>query len=139
MCADAETVKDTKSITDLPKRPYNLFTPSPETKPFEVIAIDFITKLPLSQGFDSILTVTDHSCTKAVRFIPCTEAITAEGTAQLFLQKVFCHYGLPTKIISDRDPRFMSKFTKELCQLLSIQQNISTAYHPRNRWTIRAK
>jgi hypothetical protein len=51
--------------------------------------------------------------------------------AQLFLQKVFCHYGLPTKIISDRDPRFTSRFTKELCRLLSIQQNISTAYHPR--------
>jgi hypothetical protein len=51
--------------------------------------------------------------------------------AQLFLQKVFCHYGLPTKIISDRDPRFTSKFTKELCHLLAIQQNISTAYHPR--------
>jgi transposase InsO family protein len=92
--------------------------------------MDFITKLPPSQGFNLILTVTDHSCTKAVRFIPCNEAITAEGTAQLFLQKVFCHYGLPTKIISDQDPRFTSRFTKELCRLLSIQQNISTAYHP---------
>jgi hypothetical protein len=50
--------------------------------------------------------------------------------AQLFLQKVFCHYRLPTKIISDRDLRFTSKFMKELCHLLSIQQNISTAYHP---------
>jgi hypothetical protein len=38
----------------------------PEAKPFEVIAVDFITKLPPSQGFDAILTVMDHSCTKAV-------------------------------------------------------------------------
>ena len=44
---------------------------------------------------------------------------------------VFARYGLPSKIISDRDPRFASKFTRELCRLLGIQQNISTAYHPR--------
>jgi hypothetical protein len=127
-CGDCQRHKVNNRPTRAPLQP---IYPSPEAKPFEVIAVDFITKLPPSQGFDSILTVTDHSCTKAVQFIPCTEAITAEGTAQLFLQQVFCHYGLPTKIISDRDPRFTSRFTKELCRLLSIQQNISTAYHPR--------
>jgi hypothetical protein len=111
-CGDCQRHKVNNRPTRAPLQP---IYPSPEAKPFEVIAVDFITKLPPSQGFDSILTVTDHSCTKAVRFIPCTEAITAEGMAQLFLQKVFCHYGLPTKIISDRDPRFTSRFTKELC------------------------
>ena len=40
------------------------------------------------------------------------------------------HYGVPKKIISDRDPRFTSKFATELCRLLDIKQNISTAYHP---------
>ena len=44
---------------------------------------------------------------------------------------MFPSYGLPTKLISDRDPRFASKFTRGLCQALGIQQNISTAYHPR--------
>ena len=38
--------------------------------------------------------------------------------------------GLPQKIISDRDPRFTSTFFKELCKLLHVKQNISTAYHP---------
>jgi hypothetical protein len=127
-CGDCQRHKVNNRPTKAPLQP---IYPSPEAKPFEVIAVDFITKLPPSQGFDSILTVTDHSCTKAVRFIPCTEAITAEGTAKLFLQQIFCHYGLPTKIISDRDPRFTSRFTKELCRLLAIRQNISTAYHPR--------
>ena len=44
---------------------------------------------------------------------------------------MFWYYGLPQKIISDRDPRFTSKFARELCRLLGIKQNISTAYHPR--------
>ena len=79
--------------------------------PFETVAIDFITKLPISQGYDSILTVTDHDCTKVSIFIPCNEEINAEGTAALYLKQVVVNFGLPHKIISDQDPRFVSKFT----------------------------
>jgi len=46
-------------------------TTDPEVQPFKVITMDFITKLPLSQGYDSILTIMDHDCTKAALFIPC--------------------------------------------------------------------
>ena len=99
--------------------------------PFKTVAIDFITKLPPSQGYDAILMVTDHDCTKVAIFIPCTEEINAEQTAALYLQWVVTNFGLPSKIISDRDPRFTSKFTWELCKLMGIEQNISTAYHPR--------
>jgi hypothetical protein len=62
---------------------------------------DFIVKLPVSQGFDSILTITDQGCTKAAIFIPCNEDITAEETAVLYIKHVFAHFGLPTKVISD--------------------------------------
>jgi transposase InsO family protein len=99
--------------------------------PFETIALDFITKLPKSLGYDSILTVTDHDCTKAAIFIPCQEEINAEGTAALYIQHVFAHFGLPRKVISDRDPRFMSKFMQEVCRITGIERNLSTAYHPR--------
>ena len=105
--------------------------PKPEAMPFETVAIDFITKLPLSQGYDSILTVTDHDCMKAAIFIPCNEEINAEGTAALYMKQVVTNFGLPSKIISNRDPRFASKFTRELCKLMAIEQNISMAYHPR--------
>jgi hypothetical protein len=43
---------------------------------------------------------------------------------------MFPHYGAPRKIILDRDPQFMANFAQELCQLLGIKQNLSTAYHP---------
>ena len=66
-----------------------------------------------------------------VQFIPCTEEINAEETAALYAKHTFPSYGLPSKIISDRDPRFASRFTCELCKILGIKQNISTAYHPR--------
>ena len=99
--------------------------------PFNVVALDFITKLPLSKGYDSILTITDQGCTKMTHFVPCNETITAEETVQAFLEVIVRRYGLPDKIVSDWDPRFTSKFVRELCRTLGIQQNISSAYHPR--------
>jgi hypothetical protein len=43
---------------------------------------------------------------------------------------VFRWFGLPQKIISDRDPHFTSHFTRELTKGLGIDQNLSTAFHP---------
>src|SRR5712672_2476426 len=98
--------------------------------PFQTISLDFIVKLPISDGYDTILTITDHDCSKAAIFIPCNEEIDATGVAKVYANYVFPHYGLPKKVISDRDPRFASNFSRELCDLLRIKQNISSAYHP---------
>jgi hypothetical protein len=107
------------------------YHPVHEALPFQTITLDFIVKLPVSNGFDSILTITVHNCTKAAIFIPCKESISTEGVADLYLRWVFPRFRLPSKIISDRDPRFMSKFMKELFRLIGAKANTSTAYHPR--------
>jgi hypothetical protein len=46
------------------------------------------------------------------------------------MEHVYRWFGLPTKVISDRDPRFTSRFAKALCEKLRVKQNISTAFHP---------
>ena len=127
-CAECQRHKVNLRPTRAPLRP---IYPKQEATLFDMGAIDFITKLPESQGYNSILTITDHDCTKVAVFIPCNEEINAEDTATLYIKHVFMHFGLPSKIISDRDPRFVSKFTHELCKIVGIEQNISTAYHPR--------
>ena len=99
--------------------------------PFQTITMDFITKLPQSGGYDMILTITDHNCSKAIILIPCKESITAEGVATLILQHVFARFGAPKKFISDHDTRFTSKVARDYCCKFKIQQNMSTAYHPR--------
>ena len=119
-----------KINTHTHKAPLYPITTSLETCPFQTVAMDFITKLPLSDGCDTILTIMDQGCTKMALFLPCSETITAEGVAHLYLHHMFKRFGLPTKIVSDRDTHFTSKFTKVLCQRLGIAQNISTAYHP---------
>jgi transposase InsO family protein len=99
-------------------------------QPFQMVAMDLIVKLPKSQGYDSILTITDHDCTKGVILVPCSESMGAKELAQEYKQWVFPFVGIPLKIISDRDTRFTSHFAKEVCTQLQIKQNISTAYHP---------
>jgi hypothetical protein len=127
-CADCQRHKvNTRPM----KAPLQPIYPKAETSPFETVALDFIVKLPVSQGFDSILTITDQGCTKAAIFIPCNEDITAEETAALYIKHVFAHFGLPTKVISDRDPHFMSKFIQATCKVTGVKHAPSTAYHPR--------
>jgi len=84
----------------------------------------------MSDRKDTILTITDHDCSKAALFIPCNETIDAAGVAMLYATQVFPHYRLPKKVISNRDTCFASNFSRELCDILKIRQNISTAYHP---------
>src|SRR5712672_1848800 len=98
--------------------------------PFQTISLDFIVKLLVSDGYNTILTITNHDCSKAAIFIPCNEEIDAAGVAKVYATYVFPHYGLPKKVISNQDPRFASNFSRELCDLLKIKQNISSAYHP---------
>jgi hypothetical protein len=95
-------------------------TPAENARPFKTIALDFITKLPPSGGYDTILTITDTDCSKASIFLPCSETIDSEGVATLYANHVVPYYSVPSKIISDRDVRFTSKFTTELCRLLDI-------------------
>jgi hypothetical protein len=120
----------TKVNTHPTHPPLYPITPAENAKPFETIAMDFITKLPPSGGYNTILTITDTDCSKASVFIPYNETINSEGVAQLYLMHVLPHYGTLKKIISDQDPRFTSCFGQALCQCLDICQNISTAYHP---------
>src|ERR1700744_3817456 len=119
-----------KVVTNRPRPPLFPITVEPSALPFEMITLDFITKLPISRGYDSILTITDHDCTKATIFLPCHETIDGPGVAALYHRHVFPHFGLPRHVISDRDPCFASFFTCQLCSSLGITQNISTTYHP---------
>jgi len=87
-------------------------------KPWTHISADFITKLPLAQGYNSILVIVDR-LTKIVHFIPTTEKTSAEGLARLFRDNVWKLYGLPESIISDREPQFVAGLMQECHKLHS--------------------
>jgi RNase H-like domain found in reverse transcriptase/Integrase zinc binding domain len=122
--------QSTKPNTVRPKVPvYPITTDEERTYPFQTISWDLIMDLPKSGNFDSVLTIVDHDCTKATLFFPCNKGVDATGVAAVYVQQVFPHYGIPRKIISDRDPHFTASFVQAVCAQLNIKQNISTAYH----------
>ena len=98
-------------------------------KPQTYILADFITKLPLAQGYNSVLVVVDQ-LTKMVHFIPTTERTSAEGLARLFRNNVWKLHSLPESIILDRGPQFVAGLMRELNRILEIKSKISIAFYP---------
>jgi transposase InsO family protein len=93
------------------------------------IAMDDIVGLPAtSSGHDAILTVIDRFSHRA-RFIPHHSTDTAKDLAQLFLDNVATQFGFPSRIVSDRDTRFTSKFWNSFLNLLQMESKMSVARH----------
>jgi hypothetical protein len=76
--------------------------------------MDLITGLPPVKGKETILTIVDQGCTHMAVFLLCSTTIMGPGITQLYHDHVFWWFGLPTKVISDRDPRFTLHFGKAL-------------------------
>ena len=70
---------------------------------WQYILVDFITKLPMSKSYDSILVVCDRF-SKMSHFVTMTEKTIVEGLARLFRDNVWKLHGLPESVISDRGP-----------------------------------
>ena len=96
-------------------------------KPWMHISADFITKLPLAQGYNSILVVVDW-LTKMVHFIPITEKTLAEGLARLFRDNVWKLHRLLESIISNRGPQFAAGLMRKLNRMLGIESKLLTAF-----------
>ena len=81
--------------------PVGLLQPIPiPSQPFEVVTMDFIPELPLSNGFDNILVIVDK-LTKYAIFIPTTTRIGEIDTARLFFKHIVTKFRIPRQIISD--------------------------------------
>lgn len=70
---------------------------------------------------------------KMHHYIPClaeNEGTSAEETARLLIDHVWKLHGLPTTIVSDRGPQFVSQVWDTWCRSLKIKAKLSTAFHP---------
>ncbi|OWZ20828.1 Reverse transcriptase-rnase h-integrase [Phytophthora megakarya] len=89
-------------------------------EPWQSVSIDFITGLPVSNGYDAIMNCVCRQSKRAL-FTPPHSTATAADTAKLFFNAVARHHGLPAEIISDRDNKFTSHFWQELMKLLGTK------------------
>ncbi len=114
------------------QRPAGLLQPLPvPQRPWSHIAIDFVTDLPNSRNYTTILTVIDRF-SKACRLIPLPKLPTAFQTAEALFEHVFHFYGLPEDIVSDRGPQFTSRVWKAFCQQLNINVSLTSGYYPQS-------
>jgi len=97
-------------------------------KPWSYISADFITKLPLVQGYNVILVICDQF-SKMVYFIATIEKKLAKGLIRLFRDHIWKLHGLPESIILDREVQFVTGMMRELSKLLGIQTKLSIAYY----------
>jgi len=93
------------------RHPAGLFQPHdiPESK-WETISMDFVVGLPITaQRHDCMMVVVDK-LTRSAHFIPVKSTFNAPAIAQLFLKEIVRLHGVPKKIFTDRDVRFISRF-----------------------------
>ena len=68
--------------------------------------------------------------TKSSHFIPLKTNHKASNVVDIYMREVARLHGIPKTIVSDRDPKFTSKFWKGLFKGFGTNLNSSTAYHP---------
>jgi hypothetical protein len=103
--------------------------PTPEY-PWQRFSMDWMTDFPVTKnGFDSILVVVDY-LTKCAHFIPTNKKQTSEDVAKLLRREVVRLHGVAEVVVSDRDPKLVANFMKDLFKCLGMKHHPSTSFHP---------
>ena len=96
--------------------------------------MDFVMGLPIltdwkGDSYDSILVIVDQP-TKMVHYKPIKVTIDALGLAEVIINVVVRHHGLPDSIITNQGSLFTLKFWSSLYYFVGIKRKLSTAFHP---------
>ncbi|MCO5578979.1 hypothetical protein L7F22_032830 [Adiantum nelumboides] len=92
--------------------------------------MDFVFGLPRSiQENNGIWTIVDRF-SKQAHFLPVKKTIKGKNMVTMFISQIFKYHGMPSSIVSDRNPRITSLFWQGLFENLGTKLNFSSAYHP---------
>ena len=92
--------------------------------------MDFITGLPRTQGGKNTIWVVIDRLTKAAHFIAIKDTWGPEELAKIYQKEIVRIHGVPKDIVSDRDPRFTSRFWGKLHEAIGTKLKKSIAFHP---------
>lgn len=98
---------------------------------WQVISMDFIEGLPISERYSCILVIVDKF-SKYAHFLPLIHPYTAQSVATTFMKNFYKLHGMPKVIISDRDRIFTSLFWEHLFTKSGTELHMSSSYHPQS-------
>lgn len=88
---------------------------------WDIISLDFVSSLPRTRhNYDTILFLASHFVHTNIRY-------KLEKLAKLYIKKVVKLHGVPSSIVSDKDPRFTSKFWESVQKSLGMKLKLSSA------------
>nr|GFC62399.1 Gag protease polyprotein [Tanacetum cinerariifolium] len=97
---------------------------------------DLISRIKKAQKEDSeVWTIVENLdkqrlIVRHFQFLPIRKDYPVSRLAEIFQQEIVRLHGTPSAIVSDRDPRFASRFWKGLQKTRGTRLKFSTAFHP---------
>ncbi|GKA24557.1 reverse transcriptase domain-containing protein [Tanacetum coccineum] len=92
-----------------------------------IYGIDFMRPFLKSQKFEYILVAVDYVSKWAeAQALPTNDA----RVVITFLKKLFCRFGMPKALISDRGTHFCNKIMEKTMKRYGVNHRFSTSYHP---------
>jgi hypothetical protein len=122
-CEDCSTGK----VPTTPKA--GLMMPICTEGPGEIIALDFLGPIPISDMGNKWIIVGTDAFTKyaEVRAFPTDKQ---EDVVKFYVENIVCRFGVPKVLLSDRGSQFRSQLSKAIFQLMGSSPVNTTAYHP---------
>ncbi|GJU72277.1 reverse transcriptase domain-containing protein [Tanacetum coccineum] len=94
---------------------------------FDIWGIDFMGPFRKSNKFEYILVVVYYVSKWAeAQALPTNDA----RVVVTFLKKLFCRFGMPKALISDRGTHFCNKIMEKTMKRYGVNHRFSTSYHP---------
>ena len=113
------------------QRPGGLLQPLgiPKWK-WDHVTMDFMTNLPQSPKGNNAIWVIIDQLIKSTHFLPIKMGQQIHALAQLYIEEIVQLHRIPASVVSDRDPRFTSRFWESFHKCMGIQLKFSMTYHP---------
>ena len=99
--------------------------------PGVAVSVDYFGPLPITaRGNSYILLFTDRFRRRADMFAVTTAEFTAEGTANILVNRFIPLWGCPSTLLSQYGSQFCARLATAVYKLLGIHKLTTSAYHP---------
>ena len=95
------------------------------------VSVDYVGPLPVTpRANTNILLVTDHLSLRGDMYAVTTAELTAEGTADIVINRQIPLWLCPRSILCDNGLQFCSKLARAVYKLLGVRKIATSSYHP---------